>query len=106
MSDDRQLLSVERAPDGLFVLEGELDTVTVRYLEDAVRDLNGHREVTLDLAGITYLDSGGIHAIVTLARSLLPQGTLTLSNASPFLLRLFEITQLRKIPNLRIDGGS
>ena len=103
MSDDRQLFSVVVTEDGCLALSGELDLLTVRDLNDALGTRNGARDVTLDVSGLTFIDSSGLHAIVTFLRSR-EEGTVTLRGVSPELLRILEITQLTKLPRLLVDG--
>ena len=103
MSDDRQLFSVVVTGDGCLALSGELDLLTVRDLNDALGTRNGARDVTLDVSGLTFIDSSGLHAIVTFLRSR-EEGTVTLRGVSPELLRILEITQLTKLPRLLVDG--
>ena len=50
-------------------LEGELDLATAPLLKEALGDLGSEREVHLDLALLTFLDSSGLHVIAALARS-------------------------------------
>jgi anti-anti-sigma factor len=103
MSDVRQVFSVLSVQGGL-KLEGELDSATVPLAVDAFASrTNGTPELTLEVSDLTFIDSAGLHAIITFARSREPDGTITISGASPFLLRLFEITQVDRLPNLRID---
>ena len=48
-------------------LDGELDLATAPLLKEALVDLGSERDVHLDLALLTFLDSSGVHAIVALA---------------------------------------
>lgn len=103
MSDVRQVFSVLSMEDGL-KLQGELDSATVPLVADAFSSRsNGSPELTLEVSDLTFIDSAGLHAIITFARSREPDGTVKISGASPFLRRLFEITQVDRLPNLRID---
>ena len=107
MSDDRQVFSTSRLADtSTLQLAGEIDAATVPHLVDALATLNGVTETTLDLTGLTFIDSSGVHAIVDYARSREPDGTVTLTDVSPTASRLFEITCLEEVPNLRIDERS
>jgi anti-anti-sigma factor len=103
MSDDRQVSRFEalEGREGL-ALVGELDCESVPVLVAAFSAQNGQSEVTLDLSRLEFIDSSGMHAIVKFARARETVGTVTVTGASPFLLRLFEITQLTQIPNLLI----
>ena len=84
MSDDRQVSSAWRGPDGSTLrLAGEVDAATAPRLVDALSTLNGASETTLDLTALTFIDSSGLHAIVAHARSREPDGTVTLTAVSP-----------------------
>ncbi|MEA2287219.1 MAG: anti-sigma factor antagonist [Solirubrobacteraceae bacterium] len=59
---------------------GELDIGTGPQLEDAVSRalVNGSRDVVVDLAGTTFLDSSGLGSLIRAARSVdATQGTMT-----------------------------
>ena len=92
--------------DGQIALSGELDALTVRALNEALANENGAPLVTLDVSGLTFIDSTGLHAIATYAQSREPDAIVTLTGASPHIKRLFEITRLTHLPQLRIDGAA
>ncbi len=104
MSDDRQVFSAGVAEDGCLALEGELDALTVRHLNEALANRNGEADVTLDVSGLTFIDSSGLHAIVDYVQSRELDGTVTLRGVSPHILKLLEITRLTELPKLRIYG--
>ena len=54
------------------------------------------RDVHLDLALLTFLDSAGLHAIVALARSLDGNRSVVLVNPSTAVMRCLEITGIDK----------
>jgi anti-anti-sigma factor len=100
MSDDRQLLTVT-ARDERLELVGELDAASVAVLNAALASRNS-KGATLDLSGLTFIDSMGLHAIVDYAKS--HDVTVTVTGASTHILRVFEITRLTEHPNLRVNG--
>ena len=106
MSDDRQVFKATPTEDGNLALSGELDALTVRDLNEALAVRNGARHVTLDISELTFIDSTGLHAIVAYVQSREPDGTVTLTGASPHIGRVFEITRLTDLPKLRIDGAA
>jgi anti-anti-sigma factor len=83
-------------------LDGELDLATAPLLTDALLDLASEREVHLDLALLTFLDSSGLHAIIKLARSQDGDRSVVLVNPSTAVLRLLEITGIDKHPAVAI----
>ena len=57
--------SVSVAPDGAFVLIGELDLATIEELRNLVdRVMVPGRPIMLDLAELTFMDSNVIHWLV------------------------------------------
>ncbi|HEX8105175.1 MAG TPA: STAS domain-containing protein [Solirubrobacteraceae bacterium] len=61
--------TVERNPNGdamRVVVSGELDMATGPRLEEELRraQAGGHREVVLDLTGVTFFDSTGLQVVL------------------------------------------
>ena len=106
MSDDRQVFRATPTGNGDLALSGELDALTVPDLNEVLSARNGARHVTLDLSELTFIDSTGLHAIVAYVQSREPDGTVTLTGASPHIVRVLEITRLTDLPKLRIDGAA
>ena len=50
-------------------LIGELDMATVTQLKAALDTVSDNGPVTVDLAGLTFIDSTGLHAFMEFARS-------------------------------------
>lgn len=91
------LTAVVRVLDGRSVVEltGELDPETVEQFAAAVDDAasHGHPTVVVDLAGVTFVDSAGLRALVR-ARDQVAPAAVVLSRPSPFARRLLTITKL------------
>ncbi len=86
--------------------EGELDLAASSELESVLRrELLAHRDVLLDLSQIDFIDSTGLHAIVTSVRMAKEAGrVLTLSTElSPHARRLMQIVGL--LPFIPIAGA-
>ena len=83
-------------------LDGELDLATAPLLKEALVDLGSKRDVHLDLALLTFLDSSGVHAIVALAQSLDGNRSVVLVNPSTAIMRCLEITGIDKHPAVEI----
>ena len=102
MSDDRQVFTVIVEHGGNVALAGELDAAAVPDLKEALATRNG-ATTTLDVSGLTFIDSSGIHAIVEFARSREGDATVILTGASSHVLRVLEITRVTQYPRLRVD---
>src|SRR5581483_3263034 len=73
---------------------GEIDMATAGRLESSVR---GHADldVTVDLEGVTFMDSSGITALVRLQRQVMDEGhTLRVTGERPNVRRVLEISGL------------
>lgn len=94
----RTPLEVVIAPDGDMVrlrLRGELDLASYPVLERALRDAERAPQSALvvDLAELTFCDSGGVVLLVQAdRRALARRRTFTLVNPLPPVMRLLEIT--------------
>jgi len=76
-------------------LVGELDLATTPELKKALLDpALPESEIRLDLSELTFVDSCGIQAILTLARSQDGGGRLVLLNPTAPVLRVFEVLGL------------
>jgi anti-sigma B factor antagonist len=74
---------------------GELDVATVPALERTFCELveSGFDQLVIDLAGVTFMDSSGLQAILSLRESATACGCdLTLEPGPPAVQRIFELT--------------
>ena len=81
-------------------VSGEVDLSTAPELERAlVQEICAAREVLLDLSGVSFIDSSGLHAIVTAARAAQSNGgALSLDSRLPDQARrVLEITGLQSL---------
>ena len=88
-----------------FRLAGELDVLSAPRLIEAFADApedGANGQARVDLSGLTFMDSSGLHALVEIAQSQNGHGPLILEGASPIVMRLFEITDLASHPKLEI----
>jgi anti-anti-sigma factor len=79
---------------------GEVDLCTAPLLEEAlVRELDGASELLLDLSEVSFIDSSGLHAIVSAAKAARASGGM-LAVGSPLpaqARRVIEITGLEAL---------
>jgi anti-anti-sigma factor len=87
---------------GRLELEGEIDLVTIGILRDALDDAIGSGVTTIDLSGVDFMDSTGVHALVATASSLNGQGPLVLLRPSRSIARLLDIALPGAMPGLVI----
>ena len=85
--------------DGVVLgLTGELDIATVPELRSAVSRLlgDGARRLVLDFSRVTFCDSQGLSALISLNKETVAAGgQLVLVNLGEFMTRLLDITGLR-----------
>ena len=88
---------------------GELDLDTAPRLRKVLVDLadEGRVHVTLDLAGMTFIDSSGLSAFVSgLKRLRETGGELLLQSPSATALKVLEITGLTEVFAIPAAGGT
>ncbi|HEX5028101.1 MAG TPA: STAS domain-containing protein [Gaiellaceae bacterium] len=80
---------------------GELDLATAPLLRDALDEMSAEPEILLDLTGVTFIDSSGLHSILTSAKSRNGAGPLAI-RASRRVAAVFELLALEDHPGVRI----
>ncbi|MGH2913406.1 MAG: STAS domain-containing protein [Solirubrobacteraceae bacterium] len=104
-------LDVEPERDAVRIaLRGELDLATVGQLERKLTELVevGFAKLVIDLRGVDFVDSTGLHALLTVNAAALRDGwTLSIIPGPPAVQRLFEITStLDRLPFTAPNGGA
>ncbi|HXJ67128.1 MAG TPA: STAS domain-containing protein [Actinomycetota bacterium] len=102
----QMLLDIEKtdAPRG-FRLVGELDASNVTSLSDALQpEIERGGDLTLDLAGLAFMDSTGIQVLVRTAQGLEGRGDLILVSPGSLVRRILELIPVQKLDNVRIVG--
>ena len=84
-------------------LVGELDMATVTQLKAALETVSQNGPVTVDLAGLTFIDSTGLHAFMEFARSQNGNGPLVLASPSATAKRALEIAGLEGHPGVEFS---
>lgn len=91
----------ERKGEELVVtIQGDVDINSAPKLKATLDQLLtlGATKLTLDLAGVPYMDSSGLATCVELVQRLKAKGgTLTLTRLTPKVKGLFEITKLEQL---------
>lgn len=95
MVDMANRLRLDDGADGEIVLSGELDVATGGLLDTRLDACPGSESVTLDLAGITFIDSSGLRVLIEHHQRLDDGGgELRLVRVSETAARLLEIAGL------------
>ena len=90
-------VTVDPAADHVIVrVRGDLDMSNADVLTDALTQAGTDGDdVVVDLAGVTFMDSSALNAVVGSARAIAAAGNrLTLGDRSPVVDRVLEITGL------------
>ena len=95
-------IDVSSAEDGVKIvaLRGELDFDESPAFAQVLGELraDGEREIVIDLAGLTFIDSSGISVLVAAARaSEEDRGALVVIAPTPHVKRVFEIVSLSEL---------
>lgn len=102
-------VQVERTDEKYVVkLNGEIDVYTAPSLTETLIPLSEKSEekVEVDLEHVTYMDSTGLGVFISAYKSAKEnQCDLELINARDRVLRLFIVTGLHEIINLRMEDG-
>ena len=86
-----------------FRLVGELDASNVGVLQDALmREVEKGGDLTLDLAGLAFMDSSGIQALIKAAQGLAGQGKLILLSPGDLVRRILSLIPMDKLANVEI----
>jgi anti-sigma B factor antagonist len=92
------------------VIAGELDMYTAPQLRDTLVELTatGVRQVTVDLAGVNFVDSTALGVLVGgLKRLRQADGDLALRAPRPSALKVMEMTGLTRVFTItQADGGA
>ncbi|MDR3230403.1 MAG: STAS domain-containing protein [Synergistaceae bacterium] len=88
----------KRRDDGALtvVLSGRLNTTTAPELEADLADLDGVRELVLDLAALEYISSAGLRTLLLLHRKMSAQGGMKLRHVAPGIMEVFKMTAFTK----------
>jgi len=87
---------------------GEFDIFNSEDLKNELNRLIGEKnaDVVLDCAGLNYMDSTSIGALVSVLKNVkMYGGKVVLNNLKPNLVKLFRITNLNKVFEIGGESG-
>lgn len=88
-------LRVEPGDDGTsFQVVGDLDLATVNTFFEAVRGAGPFEgDVSIDLSGVTFMDSTGLRSLMTISKDLPEDAKLVIVGASPQVRKLMDLVR-------------
>ncbi len=90
-------------------IAGELDLLSAIRLRPVLHDLivgQGNLSITLDLAGLGFVDSAGLRVLIEAKRRLAARGgTLALTGLTPSIKRVLDLTRLAHVSLLPSPPG-
>jgi anti-sigma B factor antagonist len=91
----------------MYFIGGELDMATSPKLEEAVRaSVEAGGPLFLDLSAVSFMDSTGIRAIISIARALDGRGCLVLHAPQARVRRVLDIVRIGDIDHLHLEECS
>ncbi|HEY0519790.1 MAG TPA: STAS domain-containing protein [Ilumatobacteraceae bacterium] len=79
----------------VLAVHGEIDAASAPLLESAFEDLTGGAPVLVDMSGVSFMDSSGLHTLLTQTlRIREDDGTIHICNPSDAVQRVVELTGL------------
>ena len=94
-----------RGADGVLYLAGELDMASAEAFRRAVGEpFDPSGDVVLDIGDLSFVDSSGVSAIVSLAKQLLPR-CLVLRHPQPHVASVLEILEVGAL-GIRIEAST
>jgi anti-anti-sigma factor len=108
MDREELVFTIEVRTDGgvsLVAPHGELDMGTQEELRTVLHEQAATGDVTLDLAGVSFLDTSGLRLILETAQMARRDGfRFTVLPGSPSVQRLFEIAGVLELVPFRDDA--
>ncbi len=96
-------MKIECVEKGLvtqLTLTGKLDLMNTVEVKETVKSLleRDRTMIHIDMGGVDFINSSGLGAMVSMLKEIrIRQGRLTLSNLEPYIVEIFEITQLSNV---------
>ena len=86
--------------DDAVILEGEIDLAVADEGLRTLLDAAAAGTTTVDLSGVTFMDSSGLNMLLTVANTLNGSGPLVIRRPSPAVRRVLDLTLPNGAPGL------
>lgn len=73
-------------------VEGRLDTTTAPELERVIGDLDGVKDLIIDMKNLEYISSAGLRVVLKAQKTMNTKGAMKLINVGESIMEVFEIT--------------
>jgi anti-sigma B factor antagonist len=100
---DLDLEESQRGEHHVLSVGGEIDVYTAPTLRERLDEVlnQGTRSLCIDLTGVQFLDSTGLGVLVGTMKKIGSEGSLVIVCNRPHILKVFEITGLAKVFDIR-----
>ncbi len=89
-------MTIDKNNDGnklVIAVAGRLDTNTAPELEASYKEsITGIEDLVIDLKDLEYISSAGLRVILTMQKAMNKQGKMVITNVSPTIMEIFDIT--------------
>jgi anti-anti-sigma factor len=109
MRQDQVSVDIVRAPGCVTLrVTGEIDMSTAALVrEAAIHALRHQPALDIDLSGVTFMDSSGLHMLLaTRRRAEVQGGHLRLLDPAPRVMRVLEMTGVDGMFEIKIDDSA
>ncbi|HZA61119.1 MAG TPA: STAS domain-containing protein [Actinomycetota bacterium] len=90
--------------NGVVRLTGELDIAGEGDFTKALQpEIERGGDVTLDLGGLTFIDSSGVRAIIVAADRINGNGRIVLRSPGNAVQRVLDLMRLDTVPNVEVE---
>ena len=84
---------IKNTDETIIKVAGRLDTTTAPTLEKTINeDIDGTKNLVLDLAGLEYISSAGLRVLLSAQKKMQRIGSMKVKNVCDSIMEVFEIT--------------
>lgn len=84
---------IKNTDETIIKVAGRLDTTTAPTLEKTINeDIDGAKNLVLDLAGLEYISSAGLRVLLSAQKKMQRIGSMKVKNVCDSIMEVFEIT--------------